>query len=89
MYHPGGWSLNRTTGEVAHLRAGEREIGKLIASDDFDVIIPCCYVRELVSFLDERGLIQPKMDNQSRAEDVKIINRLLDIAEINAKKVSP
>lgn len=43
---------------------------------------------QLVPLLEEDGLIVPRMDNQSRAEDLKIAHRLLDILEEASKHES-
>ena len=49
--------------------------------EDYDVIIPTHYIPELIHYLTEQGYIKPQLSKESREEDLKIIHRLLDIAE--------
>jgi len=84
-YMPGLWTYNHGTGTIVHLKPGEYEEPYQLTAEDCDIIIPHMAIQSLISFLDEQGYIKPKMDNQSRGEDVKIINRLLDLCEKKIK----
>jgi len=80
-YFPGGWRFNYETGAIVHVKAGEYNHGQLIPQEAYDVIIPQMYQAELIDFMDKQNMVKPKMDNQSRAEDLKIVHRLLDVME--------
>jgi hypothetical protein len=84
-YIPGLWTYNHGTGAIVHLKPGEYDEQQDMTKEDYDIIIPHRDILPLISFLDEHGYIKPKMDNQSRGEDVKIINRLLDLCEKKIK----
>ena len=77
------WFLYPHTGEIKHLRGGECDLpeGAEIPWDYYDVTIPHHLIPSLVAFLDKEGYVKPKMDNQSRAEDLKIVHRLFDLLE--------
>jgi len=75
------WCFSQSEDGLLHFRGGERERMAPIDKNDIDVIIPEQYLHELGLFLYEQGYIRPQMNNESRAEDLKIVSRLLDILE--------
>jgi hypothetical protein len=81
QYFTGRWDFDYATGSIVHLKAGEYEVNQEITKECFDVVIPGMYFNELIQFMDEKYMIKPKMDSQSRADDLKIIHRLLDIQD--------
>ncbi len=85
-YREGRWAFWHETGEIIHIKGHYRQEGTPIDRDQFDVIIPAEYHHELIDFMDKQNMIKPKMDDQSRSEDLKIVHRLLDITEKIAGK---
>jgi len=81
QYINGFWMWDHATGNIGHLKSGEYNQMEALKEEDFDIIIPRSHVNELVDFLDKNNLIKPKMDNQSRDADLKIVHRLLDVIE--------
>ena len=78
-YSPGMWAFDRATGNIIHFKDGEYEEVQELTKEHVDIVIPRQYHNELIQFMDENHMIKPKMDNQSRAEDLKIIHRLMDL----------
>jgi hypothetical protein len=85
-YFNGRWKFFHDTGEIVHVKSHYKHEGVTIDKSQFDVIIPQEYLNELIDFMDKQNMIKPKMDDQSRAEDLKIVHRLLDITEKMAVK---
>ncbi len=80
-YREGKWLFWRETGEIIHVKGHYRVEGAPLDPKQFDLIIPAEYHAELIDFMDKHNMIKPRMDDQSRAEDLKIVHRLLDITE--------
>ena len=80
-YREGRWLFYHETGEIIHMKSHYRTEGTPIDPKQFDIIIPAEYHAELIDFMDKNNMLKPKMDDQSRAEDLKIVHRLLDITE--------
>jgi hypothetical protein len=83
-YQPGRWVYNNVLDSIAYLREGEYELGAEIGRDCFEVEIPHMLLNQLISFLLEQGLIKPQF-GENRAEDLKVIHRLIDVIEKRAR----
>ena len=80
-YHEGSWRFNHELNSIVHIKAGEYEHGQMLPLEAFDIVIPQESQHELIDFMDKHNMVKPKMDNQSRAEDLKIVHRLIDLME--------
>lgn len=79
-YRAPKWIISQNRDALVHLKGGEY-IPEGFMERDIDVAIPEQYLHELGMFLYEQGYIRPQMNNESRAEDLKIVHRLIDILE--------
>ena len=80
-WFPGGWIADVSQRAILHIKAGYREPGVTIPTEDVDISIPDTDIVGLVSILEARGYIKPRLDERLRVEDLKITHRLLDIIE--------
>lgn len=77
-YRDGKWFVSPHQFAIVHTRPGEYEEGVI---SEIDISIPENLIHSLVQFLFDNGHIRPIQDNQTRAEDIKIIHRLLDVIQ--------
>ena len=75
-YRDGRWLFLTETDELIHVKSHYREEGTPLDRNQIDVTIPHEYWHDLIDFMDKHNMIKPKMDDQSRVEDLKIIHRL-------------
>ena len=76
----GDWFIDAPSGSIRHVEAGEYEDYKRFEHEDCDIIIDRRDINTLIDFLFKNGYIKPQL-GENRTEDIKLINRLIDVIE--------
>ena len=78
VWQPSRWYFNPAKRRWCLSKTGEYDVGEM---PETELEIDAEDIRKLITALDEEGWIKPRLDERLRSEDLKIINRLLDIIE--------
>lgn len=84
-YYSPQWMKLHNKPAIALFKGGIKEEGGLSTEEDYYIVIPSNHIPSLVAFLNENGYIKQYITPENRNEDIKIIHRLLDLAEKKIK----
>jgi hypothetical protein len=85
-YRDDFWMRELMTDRIILVRGGQREEFETIGADDIVASIPLNHVKSLANYLLEEGYIRPLIKNEGRQDDVKLMNRLIDVLDKHAGK---
>ena len=85
MRHDGGWYYDPAMRAFAYIDPGDYEPG---VSPEPTKWLDFREATQLIPVLEAEGYLKPRLDDRLRAEDLKIMHRLMDMLERNQPKES-